>query len=136
MHRNNTGEAISIARAVTQDNLRFGLDAVGKETASLLQSILRSSEDENAPTSHLAGLTGLPKEHCPGVSHHKVPIKLFHERAEIGSIVSSWLEELLSANKLEPPKTLVHEGGLKGINDALQHLRSGECQAQRIVVPV
>ena len=84
----------------------------------------------------MVGLTGVPKEAPEGVVLHKVPVKLFHEIPEVGRVVVGWLEELLRAKELEPPKTLIREGGLKGVNDALNHLRSGELNAQRIVVPV
>lgn len=136
VHRKDTDEAVSIVRAVTGNKLRFGLDAVGKDTAALLQTTLRSGEHEDGHRSHLTGLTGVPKESLPGIVHHKVPIKLFHEIPEVGRAVVGWLEGLLQSKELEPPKTLIREGGLKGVNDALGHLRSGDFKAQRIVVPV
>lgn len=47
-----------------------------------------------------------------------------------------WLEELLLVDALQLPDVEVAEGGLAGINDALDRLRSGTVSGKRIVVPV
>lgn len=126
--------AIEIIRAVTGGKLRFGIDIAGKDTAELLQQCLQQSS--TGLKSHMLGLTGLPKEVAAGVVHHKVPIKLFHEAPQFGETLSQWLEELLVANSLKLPEVDVAEGGLAGINDALDKLRSGKVGGRRIVVPV
>jgi hypothetical protein len=45
-----------------------------------------------------------------------------------------WLEELLQSNTLTLPEIVRAEGGLEGINAALDLLRSGSVSGKRIVV--
>ncbi|KAK5128195.1 hypothetical protein LTR08_004074 [Meristemomyces frigidus] len=132
--RCDTARAIEILRAVTGGKLRFAFDCTGGETAALLQQTLQQSGAGRK--SHLLGLTGLPKETVPGVVQHKVPIKLFHESPVFGEALMQWLEALLVAQALKLPEVEVAEGGLAGINDALDRLRSGTVSGKRIVVPV
>ena len=47
-----------------------------------------------------------------------------------------WLEELQVAKSLELPEVEIAQGGLAGINDALDQLRGGKVSGKRIVVPV
>ncbi|KAK4693116.1 dimethylsulfone monooxygenase, partial [Lecanoromycetidae sp. Uapishka_2] len=47
-----------------------------------------------------------------------------------------WLEQLLVAQILEPPEVAIAEGGLQGINEALDKLRNGAISGKRIVVPI
>ena len=136
VHRKDTDEATAVVRAVTKNELYYGLDAVGKDTAALLQKTLRSSEGNGCRRAHLAGLTGVPKEKLPGIVHHKVPIKMFHESPEVGNAVVDWLESLLLHGSLKAPKTAEAKGGLEGVNDALSTLRNGTAAAQRIVIPI
>ncbi|KAK4903158.1 hypothetical protein LTR27_000086 [Elasticomyces elasticus] len=124
--------AIEIIQAVTGGKLRFGIDCTGKDTAEFLEQALSKS----GPKSHLLGMTGLPKQAAPGVVHHKLPIKLFHEAPAFGESLMQWLEELLVAKALKLPEVDVAEGGLAGVNDALDLLRSGTVSGKRIVVPV
>lgn len=131
--RFDTDRAVSIIRGVTRGQLRFGLDAVGSETASLLQSTLSSSHEQK---SHLAGLTGLPKTAAENVVHHQVPIKVFHDFSEVGETLMTWLERLLLSGKFLAPAIEVADGGLEGINKALDCLRHGTIKGKRIVVPV
>ncbi|KAK5110651.1 hypothetical protein LTR62_005691 [Meristemomyces frigidus] len=126
--------AVEIIRAVTGSQLRFGLDCTGKETAEYLQQALLPTA--TAPKAHLVGLTGLPKYTPSGVVHHKVPIKLLHEAPVFGESLMRWLEELLVADTLRLPEVETADGGLAGINDALDRLRSGTVSGKRIVVPV
>lgn len=132
VHRHNTADAISIIRGVTNNRLRFGLDAIGKETAGFLQNAMNG----DGRRAHLVGLTGVPKDKVPGVAHHKVPVKMFHSNRIIGDSLMAWLEELLVRGKLKLPKTEIASGGLRGVNDALQTLRDARTPAQRIVVPI
>ena len=136
VHRKDTDEAIAVVRAVTKNELYYGLDAVGKDTAAILQKALRTLDDTGCRRAHLAGLTGVPKERLPGIVHHKVPIKMFHESPEVGKAVVNWLESLLLSGSLRAPSTAEAKGGLEGINDALSTLRDGTAAAQRIVVPI
>lgn len=127
--RHDTDRAIEIIRGVTGGKLRFAVDIVGKDTATLLQKALDASGH-----SHLLGLTGLPKEQVPGIQYHTVPIKLFHTAPAVGEAMVTWLEDLLSSNNLTLPEIVQAEGGLEGINAALEVLRSGSVSGKRIVV--
>ncbi|KAJ5666317.1 Polyketide synthase enoylreductase [Penicillium maclennaniae] len=127
--RLDTARAVEIIIGVTGGKLRFAMDVVGKDTASLLQKALDSSGH-----SHLLGLTGLPKEQAPGIHHHTAPIKLFHTAPTVGEAMVTWLEDLLSSGNLTLPEIIVAEGGLEGINAALEVLRSGSASGKRIVV--
>jgi len=127
--RQNTERAVEIIRGVTDGKLRYAIDIVGKETATLLERTL-----EKSGQSHLLGLTGLPKERDPGIRYHTVPIKLFHEAPAVGESLVCWLESLLQDETLSLPDVVRAEGGLDGINAALDKLRSGSVSGKRIVV--
>lgn len=126
--------AVEIIKAVTGGKLRFGIDCNGKDSAASLEQALQQSA--TGARSHLLGLTGLPKSAARGVQHHKIPIKLFHEAPHIGEAMSTWLEDLLVARSLRLPEVEIAEGGLAGINDALDRMRKGLINGKRIVVPV
>lgn len=132
--RQDPQRAVEVLKAVTGGKLRFGVDVVSVQTASALQDALQKSP--SGPQSHLLGLAGTPKEAAQGVVVHKVPIKLFHESSVYGNAVVDWLEKLLVAKALKLPEVEVAEGGLAGINDALDRLRSGSVRGKRIVVSV
>jgi NADPH:quinone reductase-like Zn-dependent oxidoreductase len=132
--RHDTDRAVEIIRGVTNGRLLFGLDIVGRETATILQRTLFTSEHDG-PQAHLLGLTGLPKEKDPRIKSHTVPIKIFHSSAAVGEALVTWLERLLETKVLSPPDVIVKsEGGLGGINDALEVLKSGAASGKRIVV--
>jgi hypothetical protein len=86
--------------------------------------------------AHLLGLTGLPKaeERDERVVYHTVPIKLFHSSPEVGEAMVLWLEALLESGTLELPEIVRAEGGLEGVNGALEVLRRGEASGKRIVL--
>ncbi|WPH01679.1 putative GroES-like superfamily, Luciferase-like domain, alcohol dehydrogenase-like protein [Acrodontium crateriforme] len=130
----DTKRAVEIVKAVTGGKLRFGIDANGKESAELLQQTLQ--QGNTGKSSHILGLNGLPKHALNGVVHHKVPIKIFHESTSFGEALSTWLEDLLIAQALKLPEVEIATGGLAGINDALDRLRSGKIGGRRIVVRV
>lgn len=132
--RFDSARAVEIIKSVTEGELRFALDAVGKETAGHLQQCLKPQE--GTLYSHLVGLTGLPKLTAFGIKHHQVPIKVFHSTAAIGEPVMVWLEQLLAANVLAPPDIDIAQGGLEGVNSALDQLREGNASGKRIVVPL
>ena len=132
--RGDADRAIAIIRSITKGKLRFALDTAGKETAAHLQACL--GPDEHGREAHLVGLTGLPKTTAPGVKHHIVPIKIFHEAHAIGECMMLWLERLLQTQALKPPVVDIAKGGLGGINDALDKLRSRSVSGRRIVVPL
>ena len=126
--------AIEIIKAVTGGKLRFGIDTAGKETAESLQQVLQASK--GGPKAHILGLTGLPKDAPEGVIQHKVPIKIFHESDSVGEEMCQWLEGLLVSKSLKLPDVEVAEGGLAGVNNALDRLRTGTVGGKRIVVAV
>jgi NADPH:quinone reductase-like Zn-dependent oxidoreductase len=119
--------ATEIIRTVTDGKLRFAVDTIGSKTAGLAQGCLGQD-------SHLVGLSGLPADGAPGIKHHTVPIKIYHEVHEIGGSLMSWLETLLKLRQLSPPDTEVAPGALDGINDALDRMRRGEISGKRVVV--
>lgn len=132
--RFDSARAVEIIQSVTEGKLRFALDAVGKETAGHLQQCLKSQDGTSY--AHLVGLTGLPKQTASGIKLHQVPIKVFHSTAAIGEPVMVWLEQLLAANVLAPPDVDIAQGGLEGVNSALDQLREGNASGKRIVVPL
>ncbi|KAF2677869.1 GroES-like protein [Lentithecium fluviatile CBS 122367] len=84
--------------------------------------------------SHLIGLAGLPKKDIPeDVALHSVPIKLFHEVAEVGEALSVWAEKLLVKGLVVTPDVVGTVEGLEGINDGLNRLRKGEISGGRLV---
>ncbi|KAL3465599.1 chaperonin 10-like protein [Aspergillus heterothallicus] len=132
--RHDTSRAVEIIRGVTQGKLRYAVDIVGRETATLLQATLDPEIREDGSHSHLLGLTGLPKERDERIIYHTVPIKLFHSSPEVGEAMVTWLEQLLETQTLELPEIIRAEGGLDGINEALETLRRGDASGKRIVV--
>ena len=129
--RLDTERAISVVEGVTKGKLRFALDTQGRESATLLARVL-----EGEGRSHLVGLVGLPKKATAGVKYHSVPIKLFHEAPVVGENMTLWLEDLLHKDLLSTPEIEIADGGLKGINAALDKLRTGVVNGPRIVVPL
>lgn len=145
--------AVDIIRANLQGKLRFGIDTRGRDSAAHL---LRALGDDDlhvdgppsppatphdstrlALSSHLIGLTGLPKGSPPdGALFHTVPIKLFHEVPEIGEALSAWLERLLESGLLSPPDIVGVEQGLESVNKGLDRMRRGEISGGKLVVKV
>lgn len=105
------------------------------ERSTILQKTLRT--DSKSPGSaHLLGLTGLPKEKEAGVRYHTVPIKLFHSLPAVGECLGTWLEGLLASSVIGLPEIIRAEGGLEGVNAALETLRNGSASGKRIVVNI
>ena len=125
--------AIQIIKSVTGGQLRFGLDTTGREGATKLQEALAP---ESGKQGHLLGLTGVPKQKLSNIVYHSVPIKIFHDVPIVGESLMVWLEELQTAKALQLPEIEIAQGGLKGINEALDKLRSGTISGKRLVVPV
>ncbi|KAL3419899.1 alcohol dehydrogenase GroES-like domain-containing protein [Phlyctema vagabunda] len=131
--RHDTARAVEIVKSITKGRLRFGFDTRGRESATLLAQAMQN--DAQAGTrSHLVGLTGLPKEPTEGVVYHSVPIKVFHEVPTVGDGLMLWLEQLLEKRLIFTPEVQIAEGGLEGINNALDRLRDGTVNGPRIVV--
>ncbi|THV70612.1 GroES-like protein [Aureobasidium pullulans] len=123
--------AINIVRAITKEKLRFAVDTVGKETAGHLVQMLQADAQEER-RAHLVGLTGVPKEKADGIVFHSVPIKLFHEVPSIGLTLMTWLEKALETQAIALPEVEHAEGGLEGINAALDRMRNGEISGRRL----
>ncbi|KAF2667823.1 GroES-like protein [Microthyrium microscopicum] len=130
----NPERAINIVRSVTGGKLRFGIDTIGKITASSLSETLQTTSDDTITRSHLIGLSGVPKENKEGLAYHTVPIKLFHEVQSVGESLMVWLEKLLKDSEISLPDTLVLPGGLGAINDGLDMMRRGEISGKRLVI--
>ncbi|KAM0321682.1 hypothetical protein ACHAPQ_009300 [Fusarium lateritium] len=141
--------AISILRANTNGKLRFGIDTRGKDTAEILLRALGPEElhhttqvsppstppSEPITPAHLVGLSGVPKTgNSAGVVLHTIPVKLYHEVAEVGEALSSWLERLLSSRALVPPRIIDVEDGLHNVNKGLDRMRKGEISGGKLVV--
>lgn len=125
---------IDVIHGVTGGRVRFGVDTVGKKTAEQLQKVLQPSH--SGLEAHLVGLSGLPEGKKRGVVHHMLPLKLFHTLPEFGESISTWLEELVLSKNLVLPTVELADGGLSGINDALDRLRRNEVPGKRIVSPL
>jgi len=146
-------------KALAQGSLRFALDMVGDSTATWCQNVLASccgsryvppetTADSSADgpareagqrqtagsLGHLVCLTGAPKSSVPSVRVHRVPIKLFHTNAQLGSRLSKWLYLLLDREILAPPEVRFVDGGLDVVNSALNLLKNGEVSGARVVV--
>ncbi|KAL4952631.1 oxidoreductase [Aspergillus filifer] len=130
--RHDPERAIEIIRDVTGGYLRYALDMVGRETATVLQGALCTSPD--SPPAHLLGLTGLPKDRHQRIRYHAVPIKLFHLCVSVAEGLMRWLECLLEKGVLVPPELIVRKDGLAGVNGALTMLRDGSASGRRVVV--
>ncbi|KAL7969167.1 GroES-like protein [Trichoderma sp. SZMC 28014] len=145
----NTDRAIDIINKSVGSQLRFALDTRGRDSATvLLEALTRQKRLNDAPpsppqtprdfktqTSHLVGLTGLPKEAAPeGIAYHTVPIKLFHSVPAVGEALVLWLERLLEQGLIKPPPIIGVESGFDGVNKGLDRMRSGEISGGRLVV--
>jgi NADPH:quinone reductase-like Zn-dependent oxidoreductase len=139
--------AVEIVRSVTNNKLRFAVDTVGRDTATHLMQCLQhttsselesiSTTDATRQSAHLVGLTGLPKVKASSdITFHTMPIKVFHEIAEVGDPLMLWLERLLSEGLLVPPPVLGVREGFEAINGALDSMRRGEVSGGRVVVKV
>ncbi|GMF80787.1 unnamed protein product [Aspergillus oryzae] len=132
--RHDTQRAVDIIKGLTKGKLRYAIDIVGKDTATLLQQTLDDAVREDGSHAHLLGLTGLPKDRGSNVIYHTVPIKLFHTSPQVGERMVSWLEDLLHSGALQLPEIIRTDGGLGNVNASLELLRQGTASGKRIVV--
>lgn len=145
----DTDRAVDIINKSVGSQLRFALDTRGRDSATvLLEALTRQKRLNDAPpsppqtprdfktqTSHLVGLTGLPKEAAPeGIAYHTVPIKIFHSVPAVGEALVLWLERLLEQGLIKPPPIIGVESGFDGVNKGLDRMRSGEISGGRLVV--
>ncbi|PLN84789.1 oxidoreductase [Aspergillus taichungensis] len=130
--RRDPERAVEIIRGVTGGRLRYAIDFVGRETATLLERTLDATNGD--AKAHLLGLTGLPKDRQPGIAYHTVPIKLFHLSPEVGESMVVWLESLLRDGTLRLPEIVRSPGGLGSVNASLEMLKDGTASGKRVVV--
>ncbi|KAK4057056.1 hypothetical protein OIO90_001956 [Microbotryomycetes sp. JL221] len=122
--------AVQQVRELTQGQLRYAIDCVGRSTAEKAMQTLSDLERE----VFLVGLSGLPKQSPRNVRLCDVPIKTFHTNAAVGTGLMRLLEELIENKELVLPPVEVVEGGLGVINDALDRMRRGDYAFGRLVV--
>ncbi|KAF3762197.1 hypothetical protein M406DRAFT_45552 [Cryphonectria parasitica EP155] len=145
--------AIQVLQRNVGDEIRFGIDTRGKDTAAMLLEGLTKSrsgtinaEPPSPPatprtspsfSAHLIGLTGLPKGvAADGIALHAVPIKLFHEVPAVGHAMVTWLERLLEQGLVSPPEIIDIEEGLENVNTGLDRMRKGEISGGKLVVRI
>lgn len=95
--------------------LRYVLDMVGRETATISQEALCSNLTVAGTSS---GLTGEPKNHSR-IRYHAVLIKLFHICEPVAEQLMRSLTRLLESEALIRPGSIVRGEGLAGVDDAL-----------------
>lgn len=143
--------AIQILQTNVGEEVRFGVDTRGKDTAAhLLEALNKGPSGARGarppsppatprtspiPSAHLIGLTGLPKQSpSEGVMMHSVPIKLFHEVPAVGHALVTWLERLLEQGLVSPPEIIDIEEGLGNVNTGLDRMRRGEISGGKLIV--
>ncbi|POS71321.1 oxidoreductase [Diaporthe helianthi] len=142
--------AIEILKANVGEDLRFGIDTRGKDTAAKLLEALAGKgasggtrppsppatpRTSPALSAHLIGLSGLPKQgSVGGAVMHSVPIKLFHEVPAVGSALVTWLERLLAQGLISPPEIIDIEEGLENVNAGLDRMRNGDIRGGKLIV--
>ena len=65
---------------------------------------------------------------------HSVPMKLFHEVPAVGMAICLWMERLLTAHLIHPPRIIGQHFGLNDVNNALDRMRRGEVSGGKLVV--
>lgn len=143
--------AIDILQRTLGHQLRYGIDTKGKVTSAHLLSCLQGTQkvQRSSPSppstpcqyerrrAHLVGFSGLPHVNThEDVIVHAVPIKLFHEVPAIGMALCLWMERLLSAHLLHPPRVIGQHFGLGDVNNALDRMRVGDVSGGKLVVTV
>ncbi|KAI5480647.1 oxidoreductase [Pseudohyphozyma bogoriensis] len=122
--------AVEEVRKLTEGKLKYAVDCIGKETATLALSALDPEQD-----SILVGLSGLPKIATPGkIQLLEVPVKTFHTNPAVGAALMKLIEELMASGELVLPDIEVIDGGLHQVNDALDRLRKGDVGFGRLVI--
>lgn len=145
--------AIEILQSNVGEDVRFGIDTMGKDTASNLLEALTKSRSTSlsahppsppatprtspSKSTHLIGLTGLPKNTSDQQAvMHSVPIKLFHEVPAVGRALVTWLERLLERGLVSPPEIIDIEEGLENVNTGLDRMRRGEIRGGKLIVRI
>jgi NADPH:quinone reductase-like Zn-dependent oxidoreductase len=137
VHRSHPKEAVEVIRCLTKGKgLRYGVDAVGKETATQLRDTFAPAVER--PPGHLVCLVGAPEESestAQGVKAHKLPMKIFHEVPRVGHALMAWLEGLLASEQgLALPRIDIHGAvGLKSVPDALDRVQANDFSGRLVV---
>lgn len=146
--------AISVLQTQVGDDLRFGIDTRGKDTAGhLLEALTKTATTTTTTTTgtrppsppatprtspaqsaHLIGLTGLPKGAVEGAIMHSVPFKLFHEVPAVGLALVTWLERLLAEGLVSPTEIIDIEEGFENVNAGLDRMRKGDISGGKLIV--
>lgn len=144
--------AIDVLQTNVGDELRFGIDTRGKDTAGkLLEALTKTpsgvaarppsppatprTSPSQPRSAHLIGLTGLPKGGpAEGAVMHSVPIKLFHEVPAVGHALVTWLERLLEQGLVSPTEIIDIEEGLESVNAGLDRMRRGDISGGKLIV--
>lgn len=142
--------AVDILKTNVGEELRFGIDTRGKDTAAKLlealtdKSVSGGARPPSPPatphtspalSAHLIGLTGLPRQgSVGGAVMHSVPIKLFHEVPAVGSALVTWFERLLAQGLISPPEIIDIEEGLENVNTGLDRMRNGDIRGGKLIV--
>ncbi|KAK4052499.1 hypothetical protein OIV83_002301 [Microbotryomycetes sp. JL201] len=122
--------AVQQVRDITQGQLRYAVDCVGRQTAEFAMQTLSDLERE----VFLVGLSGLPGQSPRNVRLCDVPIKTFHTNAAVGNGLMRLLEDLIASKELVLPPIEIVGGGLEAVNGALDRMRSGNHSFGRLVV--
>lgn len=148
----DTERAIDVLQTNVGDELRFGIDTRGKDTAGKLLEALTKSRPAStlgarppsppatprtspSQSAHLIGLTGLPKgSPSEGAVMHSVPIKLFHEVPAVGHALVTWLERLLAQGLVSPTEIIDIEEGFENVNAGLDRMRRGDISGGKLIV--
>lgn len=149
MDSHDPQRAIDVIQTQVGDDLRFGIDTRGKDTAGkLLEALTKTKSSERPPSppatprqtspaqsAHLIGLTGLPKGvPANGAIMHSVPIKLFHEVPAVGHALVTWLERLLAEGLVSPTEIIDIEEGFENVNTGLDRMRRGDISGGKLIV--
>lgn len=146
--------AIDVLQTNVGDELGFGIDTRGKDTAGkLLEALTKTPPATGRPPSppatprtspaqrpaHLIGLAGLPKGAGSAGDDgaavlHAVPIKLFHEVPAVGHALVTWLERLLAQGLVAPTEIIDIEEGFENVNAGLDRMRRGDISGGKLIV--
>lgn len=121
--------AVAEIRKLTDGRLKYALDCISRDTATLAEQALDESQD-----TWLVGLSGLPKVARGKTQLREVPVKTFHSNAAVGRSLMRLLEDLIASDELVLPEVEVVSGGLGAINGALDRLRAGDVAFGRLVI--
>lgn len=128
-----------ISKAVEAENdIRFGVDCVSKDTAATVAEILDkgSSNLSKEEKPLLAAIVGKPKEIPPSVQLKDVVIKKFHENIDFGKKFVDVTTIFLDNKQIQTVKYKAYNGGLHLIGEALKDLEEIGAKGEKYVVTI